>query len=235
MSETRRRATDVGRRSGEHTRPPLHIVLADDHPVLRRGLRSLIEERPWMRVVGEASDGLTACHLVEELRPDVLVIDFTMPGLDGAQATARCLESHPTLRVVALSVHEDGAHVSRFLAAGASGYVIKRTAADELIHAIQVVAKGGLYIDPALADHVVGGYLGRPMADGGPDVPLSARELEVLRLTVRGHGNKTIAARLGVSVRTVETYRERLMTKLQLRGRDELVRYAIEHGLLDAT
>jgi DNA-binding NarL/FixJ family response regulator len=211
----------------------MRIFLADDHAVVREGLKALISAQPGMTVVGEASDGLTACEKIPGLRPDVVVMDVTMPGLTGAQATERLLREYPQARVLALTVHEDKGYIRQLLTAGAAGYMLKRGAAKELIHAIQVVAGGGVYLDPIMAGKVVGGFVRRPSEEsvqGGGE--LSDREGEVARLTAAGHSNKEVAARLDLSIKTVETYRARAMDKLGLQGRADLVRYAVQQGWL---
>ena len=214
--------------------PALRIFLADDHAVVREGLKALINTQAGMAVVGEAADGLSACDQVSHLRPDVVVMDVSMPGLTGSQATEKLRQECPTVRVLALTVHEDRGYIRQLLAAGAAGYVLKRAAAEELIHAIRVVADGGVYLDPGMAGHVVGGFVRRPPGEGTPaaSAGLSEREVEVAQLTAAGHGNKEIASRLDLSVKTVETYRARAMDKLGLRSRADLVRYAFQQGWL---
>jgi DNA-binding NarL/FixJ family response regulator len=214
----------------------LRVYLADDHAVVRAGLKALIDGQPDMEVRGEAGDGRTACQQVLELRPDVVVMDVSMPGLNGAQATAQLKETCPGVKVLALTVHEDKGYLRLLLEAGASGYVLKRAAAEELIHAIRMVAAGGVYLDPALAGKVVGSFVRAP---AGKSVPaggdLSDREAEVVRLIATGHSNKEIASRLCLSVKTVETYKARSMEKLGLDSRAGLVRYALQRGWLQNT
>lgn len=212
----------------------LRIVLADDHEVVRTGLRALVDASPGMQVVGEARDGEEACRLARELRPDVLVMDVTMPVLDGAAATERVRRDQPEVRVLALTMHDDRGHMARLLEAGASGYVLKRAAADELVRAIRTVAGGGTWVDPVLAGSVLRGTARRAAgaAPGGPGDALSDREEEVLRQIAWGHSNKEIAGRLGISTKTVETYRARIADKLGLRSRPEMVRFALQKGWL---
>ncbi|MBA4190432.1 MAG: DNA-binding response regulator [Planctomycetaceae bacterium] len=211
----------------------LRVFLADDHAVVREGLKALINAQAGMTVIGEAADGLDACERVPGLRPDVVVMDVSMPGLTGAQATERIRTECPLVKVLALTVHEDKSYIRQLLGAGAAGYVLKRAAAEELIHAIRVVAGGGVYLDPSMAGKVVGGFVKRAspqtLPNGGE---LSDRESEVARLTAAGHSNKEIATRLELSVKTVETYRARAMEKLGLSGRADLVRYAVQQGWL---
>ncbi|HVK14483.1 MAG TPA: response regulator transcription factor [Gemmataceae bacterium] len=213
--------------------PELRVVLADDHAVVREGLKSLIDAEPGMTVVGEAADGLAACERVLELRPDVVVMDVSMPGVGGAQAAERIRRECPGVKVLALTVHEDKGYLRQLLAAGAAGYVLKRAAAEELVRAIRAVAAGGVYLDPALAGKVVRGFVrqspGEDTAAGGV---LSDREVEVVRLTAAGHSNKEVASRLDLSVKTVETYKARALDKLGLETRADLVRYALQRGWL---
>ncbi len=211
---------------------PLRIFLADDHAVVREGLKALINAQSDMAVVGEAADGLAACEQAPPLRPDVVVMDVSMPKLTGSQATARLRQECPTLRVLALTVHEDKGYIRQLLTAGAAGYVLKRAAPEELIHAIRAVAAGGVYLDPSMAGKVVGGYVRKPTDLGVTSGELSDRESDVARQTAAGHSNKEIAARLELSVKTVETYRARAMEKLGLSSRADLVRYAVQQGWL---
>lgn len=210
----------------------LRVVLADDHEVVRSGLRALVDGTPGMSVVGEARDGAEACIRACELNPDVVVMDVSMPRLDGAEATERLRKECPGVRVLALTMHEDRGHLTRLLQAGASGYLLKRAAADELVRAIQVVAAGGTYVDPLLAGSVLTGAVpGRRHPEGSPE-RLSDREEDVLRRIAWGASNKKIAADLGISVKTVETYKARVADKLGLRSRTEMVRYAVQQGWL---
>jgi DNA-binding NarL/FixJ family response regulator len=214
----------------------LRVYLADDHAVVRAGLKALINAEPQMEVSGEAGDGRTACQEVQELQPDVVVMDVSMPQMNGAQATAQLKQVCPSVKVLALTVHEDKGYLRLLLEAGASGYMLKRAAAEELIHAIRTVAAGGVYLDPALAGKVVGSFVRPPAGRGAPESgDLSDREAEVVRLIAAGHSNKEIASRLGLSVKTVETYKARSMEKLGLDSRADLVRYAVQRGWLQNT
>jgi DNA-binding NarL/FixJ family response regulator len=210
----------------------LRVFLADDHPVVLEGMKALVCARSDMVLAGTAADGLTACELVAAAPPDVVVLDVSMPGLDGVQAAERLRAKCPQVKVVALTFHEDPAYLRRLFEAGAAGYVLKRSAAEDLIRAVQVVAGGGIYVDPALAGRLVGGFLGAADDRGGA-APLSEREAEVARLIAAGHSNKEVAGRLDVSVKTVETYKARAMEKLGLHGRADLVRHALRQGWLD--
>lgn len=207
----------------------LRIVLADDHEVVRSGLRALVDATSGMEVVGEARDGAEACRRALELRPDVVVMDVSMPVLDGAEATERIRRDCPGVRVLALTMHEDRGHLTRLLQAGASGYLPKRAAADELVRAIQVVAGGGTYVDPQLAGTLLGGAA-EPARGHGDGQRLSEREEDVLRRIAWGASNKEIAAELRISVKTVETYKARIADKLGLKTRTDIVRYAVRQG-----
>ena len=210
----------------------IRVLLADDHAVVRAGLKALVDGQPDLEVVAEAGDGPTALRLAAAAKPDVAVLDFAMPGLDGAETAERLRQVSPGTRSLALTVHEDRSYLKQVLQAGASGYVLKRSAAEELIHAIRAVAAGGVYLDPALAGRVVEGYVGEAAAGGAAAVELSDREAEVLRLIAQGFANKEIAARLGVSIKTVETYKARSMQKLGLNSRVDIIRYALGRGWL---
>ncbi len=211
----------------------LRIVLADDHAIVREGLKALINAQPGMTVVGEAANGAAACQEAKRLRPDMVVMDVSMPELTGSQATEWLRKECPHVKVLALTVHEDKSYIRQLLAAGASGYVLKLVAADELIHAIRVVAEGGIYLDPSMAGKVVGGFVRRGVSDrDARGAELSDRELEVGRLTAAGYSNKEVASQLELSTKTVETYRARAMEKLGLQSRADLVRYAVQQGWL---
>jgi DNA-binding NarL/FixJ family response regulator len=209
----------------------LRIFLADDHAVVREGLKTLINDQPDMEVVGEAADGVTAVEETVKLRPDIALLDLSMPGKSGIEATSLIRSRAPVVRVLNLTVHEDKSYIRQALDAGASGYVLKRAAATELIGAIRAVAGGGTYIDPALTFKLIPG-VSRPGGDFASSVTLSEREEEVLRLMAQGYSNKEISARLDVSVKTVETYKARSFEKLGLKGRVELIQYALRCGWL---
>lgn len=214
----------------------LRVLLADDHALIREGLRSLISAQPDMELVGEADNGRSAWQLAKKVQPDVVIMDVSMPELNGAQVTEHLRQECPDVKVLTLTVHEDQGYLRQLLKAGASGYLLKRAAVEVLIHAIRAVAAGNIYIDPALTEKVVGGYLHKETESGALLCgELSARETEVLRLSAWGYGNKEIAAKLGISVKTVETYKSRLMEKLGLHSRTELVRYALHQGWLESS
>jgi two-component system response regulator NreC len=213
----------------------IRVLLADDHAVLRAGLRMLINAQPDMEVAGEASSGEEALRLARELTPDLVLMDISMPGAGGIEATAQIRRDCPKVRVLALTMHDDPAYLRSVLAAGGSGYILKRAADTELLSAIRITHRGETYLAPSLAGAVVQEVLGRRAKKGEGDLPgdsLSEREREVLRLVAQGHTNQQVADRLALSVKTVETYRARLMEKLGLKSRADLVRYALSTGLL---
>ncbi len=211
----------------------LRIFLADDHAVVRAGLKTLVDAQSDMTVVGEAGDGQAALEQIRDCAADVVIMDISMPQLNGAEATAQLRQLCPDIKVLALSVHEDTGYLRKLLEAGASGYVLKRSAADTLIQAIRMVAAGGVYLDPAIAGKVVGSLLGKPMVVGDPAAAeLSERETDVVRLIAQGYSNKEIANLLNLSVKTVETYKARAMEKIGLDSRVAIVRYALQRGWL---
>jgi DNA-binding NarL/FixJ family response regulator len=211
----------------------LRILLADDHEMVREGLRTILNAQPDMQVVGTAGDGREALSQAERLTPDVVVMDISMPGLNGLAATAQLTEKCPTAKVVTLTRHADSSYLQQLLRAGASGYVLKQSRPAELLHAIRSVATGGKYLDPTMTGPVIGTYT-KPTAPPGPQpvVPLSPRETEVLRLIAWGNTNKEIATRLDLSVKTVEAHKANAMRKLGMRGRIDIVRYALLQGWL---
>ncbi|WP_129628395.1 response regulator transcription factor [Candidatus Oscillochloris fontis] len=212
----------------------IRLFLVDDHMVLREGLKALMTGQPDMTIVGEAGDGETAWTQIELCQPDVVIMDISMPHGGGIQTTRQIKEAYPNIKVLVLSVHDDTHNLRHALAAGASGYILKRTAADALIQAIRAVASNGFYLDPLLADHVVTQYVHRPpIASHLLGSELSEREREVVLGVVQGYSNKDIALQLNLSIKTVETYRARALEKLGLSGRAALVRYAIERGWME--
>jgi len=212
----------------------LRVLLADDHAVLREGLAMLIGGQPDMAVIAQAENGRDAVRLACDEHPDVAVLDVSMPEMGGAEAAEAIRERCPDVRVLALTRHADHAYVRRLLHAGASGYVLKKGAADALINAIRVVARGGTYVEPQLAGALLQRTFGRSTAEATGDggVMLSAREEEVLRAIAWGRSNKEIAAELGLSIKTVESYKAVALEKLQLRNRSDIVRYAVTRGWL---
>lgn len=211
----------------------LRVFIADDHAVVREGLKSLVNAQPGMRVVGEAADGSTAVQEATELKPDVAVMDVSMPDCGGAAAAERLKRTCPEIKVVALTVHEDECYLRGLLHAGAVGYVLKRSAAEDLIHAIRTTAAGGIYLDPNLAGKLVSIYVDSKSVGSPIDSDdLTDREAEIVRLIAMGHSNKEIGGRLSISVKTVETHKSRSFEKLGLRSRADLVKYAMRRGWL---
>ena len=211
----------------------LRIFLADDHAVVRAGLKTLVDAQSDMMVVGEASDGQSALEQMSDCAADVVIMDISMPQLNGSSATAQLQEQCPDIKVLALSVHEDTGYLRKLLEAGASGYVLKRSAADTLIQAIRMVAAGDVYLDPAIAGKVVGSLLGKSLVVRDPAAAeLSERETDVVKLIAQGYSNKEIATLLNLSVKTVETYKTRAMEKIGLDSRVAIVRYALQRGWL---
>lgn len=210
------------------------VTLADDHPIVLAGLRNLIEAESDLDLVGEATSGLAALKLIRELLPDVAVVDISMPGLNGIVLARRIAEECPSVRVLVLTLHEDRSYVKQALEAGVRGYVLKRSAAENLVQAIRGVVVGGLYVDPAIATRMFEGKPSRagrsPATVNMPD--LTGREAEVLKFSALGFTNKEIAGRLDVSTKTVETHKARGFEKLDLKTRAELVRYAAAQGWL---
>lgn len=209
----------------------LRIALADDHPIVLAGIRSLLQDTLDLEVIGHATDGLAALRLMIETNPDVAVIDISMPELNGIELAKCVARDCPAVRLVALTVHEDQAYLQQMLAAGARGYLLKRSAANELVRAVRAVATGGLFLDPAIAGKALGGLITQGVPE--PGTALSPREEDVLRHTAQGLSNKEIGSRLEISTKTVETYKARAVEKLALRSRSEIVRYAARRGWLN--
>jgi DNA-binding NarL/FixJ family response regulator len=210
------------------------IALCDDHPIVLNGLRNLIESEPDFEIAGTATDGLAALKLITDQRPDIALIDISMPELNGIALARRLVEEAPESRVVVLTVYEDRAFLKQALDAGVRGYLLKRSAAESLIQALRAVLTGGIYVDPAIADRVF--VSNAPRQGRGGDKPLmpalTERESEVLKLTALGFTNKETARRLDIGVKSVETYKARGLEKLGLSTRAELVRYASAEGWL---
>jgi len=212
---------------------PLRILLADDHAILRQGLRLLIDSQADMTVVGEAENGETALHHAKALHPDIVVMDISMPGMNGLVTTRTLKQRHPEITVLALTRHEDEAYVEELLRAGASAYVLKQSPPSDFLKAIRAVAAGGIYLDPAMKSRVADGLLSKTAAAGsGVGGKLTERESEVLKLVAVGHSNVEIAARLDISVKTVEVHKTNAMRKLGLSGRVNVIRYGVLQGWL---
>lgn len=213
----------------------IKLLLADDHPVVRRGLRAMLEAEPDMTVVGEAGDGAEAVRMVAELRPDIVVMDISMPQMDGLEATRRIKADGLPTQVLILTVHAQERYLFPVLKAGGAGYVLKSTIDTELVGAIRTVAAGGAFLYPSAAKLVLEDYLAH--LRGGPDQDaydqLSEREREVLKLIALGYTAPEVAEQLALSPKSVETYRTRVMQKLDLHSRAALVRYALNRGLID--
>jgi DNA-binding NarL/FixJ family response regulator len=220
---------------------PIRILLADDHAMLRSGLRALLEAEEDLEVVGEAGTGEEAVEMAERLHPGVVVMDLSMPGIGGLEATRRIASpsspgSHAeqSTRVLVLTMHAEEEHLLPVLDAGGSGYVNKRSADEELIEAIRTVARGDVFLYPDAAKLLLQGFRGKPTDEEDPLTRLSERELEVLGFTAEGFSAAEIGKKLSISPKTVDTYRSRIMEKLGLHHRSELVRFALQQGLLKA-
>lgn len=212
----------------------IRVLIADDHGMMREGLRLLIDAQPDMEVVGEAVDGREAVRIARELQPHVVVMDVSMPGLNGLQATRKLKESCPDVNVLILTRHSDDGFLKQLLRGGASGYALKLSSGEDLMRAIHTVAAGGTYLDPTMSEKAIRS-LTRPANTPGPQprADLSEREEQVMRLIGLGHSNKEIAARLELSVKTIEAHKANAMQKLEMTGRVDIVRYAILRGWLE--
>ncbi len=210
----------------------IRVILADDHNILRAGLKSLLQGSHDVEVIAESDNGRDTVALARELEPDIVVMDVAMPDMNGVDATRKIGQLAPQVRVLALSSHNDGAFVKGMLEAGARGYLLKDAATGELLTALEAVHKGQIYVSPSVTDTLVGDYLQRVKGDIGPDAQiLSTREREVLQLVAEGKSSAQIAAALHLSDRTVETHRKRIMDKLGIRSIAALTKYAIREGI----
>jgi len=222
--------------------PRIKILIADDHDVVRSGLRVLLQTDPEFAVVAEASDGDQAIRLVSEKNPDVILMDISMPGLDGIEATKRILQRHPDAKVVILSVHEGEEYVHQILTAGARGYVLKNAGKKEIIHAVRAALSGEPFFSPGISRLIVDGFLRRGAGPSSSEPPsravsdnrLTKREIEILEYIARGFTNREIAEKLFLSVRTINTHRTNIMQKLDVHDTAGLTRHAIGLGLLEA-
>lgn len=214
----------------------VRILIADDHALVRSGIKMLLQSHPEFTVIGEASDGREAVQKALELEPDLIIMDLSMPpGKDGIQATIELKKVAPEIKILILTMHDDEEYVFRILQAGASGYIVKNALDEDLLAAVRAVSRGQVYLYPSVAKHLVDDFVQNTKKDEPLDVyhRLSDREREILTLIAKGYANKDIAELLVISVKTVESHRARIMNKLELRTRPELVDYAIKKGLLD--
>lgn len=210
----------------------IKILLVDDHKILRDGICSIVKGCPDMEVIGEAADGITALSLVEKLSPDVVIMDISMPDLNGIDATRRIITDHPKIKIIALSMHHEKQFVSEIFKAGASGYLLKDCAFDELEHAVRIVMDGKTYINPQIANLVIESLVNQPQATSQKIFTLlTDREREVLQHIAEGQSTKEIASKLNVSAKTIESHRRQVMSKLNMRNVAELTKYAIREGL----
>ena len=220
--------------TGKTDMEKLRVIIADDHATVREGLKLIVAAEQDMEVVGEAGDGRTAVEEAIRLRPDVILMDVSMPNVNGLRATYKLKECCPEVKVLAVTRHKDDGYLQQLLRAGASGYVLKQSAPQEMLHAIRAVAAGGKYLDPAVAGKVMGSYSGVSRGElSAARRDLSQREEEILRLIALGHSNKEIAHRLELSVKTVEVHKANGMKKLGMQSRIDLVRYAVLRGWLE--
>lgn len=212
------------------------IVLADDHEMFREGLKMLVSAQPDMEVIGEADNGRAAVALAQQLQPDVVVMDISMPELNGLKATEKLKGLCPHIKVLTVTRHTDDAYLQKLLQAGVSGYVLKKSASHELVRAIRAIATGKTYLDPAVTEKVVShAVVGRPARGTPANKNLSGREEEVLRFIAWGYANKEIAARLSLSIKTIEVHKVNAMQKMGMKSRIDIVRYALLQGWLQDT
>jgi len=211
---------------------PTRIVLADDHPIVLNGLRNLLESESDIVIIGEATSGPAALRVILDTRPDIALVDISMQGMSGILLARRLAEEAPEIKVMVLTLHEDRAYLREALDAGARGYVVKRSAAANLVSAIRAVIAGGVYIDPAIMKRVLDRSPVSDQVQASKSGDLTEREAEVLRLSSRGLTNKEISHQIGVGVKTIETFKSRGLAKLEIKSRAELLRYASRVGWL---
>jgi DNA-binding NarL/FixJ family response regulator len=211
----------------------IKVLIADDHAIVRAGLRTLIHSEPTMELVGEAAGGYEAIDLIEKAQPDVLVLDLSMPDLDGIAVIRKIKPQFPALRILILTIHEDEGLLRAALKSGASGYILKGAAESELISAIRMILRGELYVDPSMVRKLLSDDIAPAAQTHQPAEALTPRETEVLKLIVQGYTNRQIGEELNISIRTAESHRANLSEKLGLHNRVELVRFAKEHGLIE--
>lgn len=210
----------------------MRVLLADDHTLFRAGVRALLGSIDDVTIVGEAGDGHAALEMIDRVRPDVALVDITMPGLNGLEVASRVAKASPGTRIVILSMHVGEAYVAQALKAGVAGYLLKDAAANELEMALRAVARGETYLSPAISKHVVEGFLGRGQEPGDPLAGLTPRQREILQLVAEGKTTRAIAETLGVSIKTVEAHRAQLMERVGIHDVPGLVRLAIRAGLV---
>ena len=209
----------------------IKVVLAEDHTIVRQGLRSLLEQQAGIEVIAEAENGRDAVHIAEQLKPDVMLMDFSMPDLNGLEATRQIKQRVPDVKVLILTRHANQEYIKSILRAGASGYLIKKSAVDELINAIKAVYQGDSFLDPSISNMIIEGYLHQ--SDGETEEEkITPRQREVLQLIAEGHPNREIASNLHISVKTVDNHRANLMGKLDLNSTADLIQYAIRVGII---
>ncbi len=212
----------------------IRILIADDHGLIRAGLRALLEDVPDLEIVGEVANGLLVLQLAAELLPDVVLMDINMPGLNGIEATRRLKDISPKTRVLALTVHEDEGMLREMMRAGAFGYIIKRAAESDLIQAIRVISQGNMYVHPELTSALLKDLSPHAATRKTVNETLTPREIDVLLLLARGYTNRQIAQEMNLSRRTIEGYRSSLVGKLGFSSRVELMNYVEEHGLMES-
>lgn len=210
----------------------IRVLIADDHTIVRSGVRLLLEAEPDLEVVGEAIEGNEALAMVDSLRPDVVLMDITMPGIDGIEATRQIKSQWPETKVLVLTMHRSDEYFFEMIKAGASGYLLKGAETSELTHALRIVAKGEVYIYPSMANKLVKGYLSSLESKENSESILSPREEEILQLLADGYSNKEIAEKLVISSSTVHTHRSNLMRKLNFNSRHDLIQYARKQGII---
>lgn len=210
---------------------PIRVLLADDHTLMRQGIRRLLEAEPDMEVVGEAADGVAAVQEAVRLQPHVVLLDYTMPRLDGQHATRKIKQRHPSIKVIILSMHDDEEYVLAALRVGASGYILKDADAPELLAAVRAVYYGESYLSPRISKKVIQGVVDPTHFLGSPEI-LTPREQEILKPLAEGHTLRQIARSLGISAKTVDTHKHHIMKKLGLKGRTDLIKYAIRKKII---
>jgi two-component system response regulator NreC len=211
---------------------PIRVLIADDHTIVRSGVRLLLDAEPGFLVVGEAVDGQEALAKIEKLHPEVVLMDISMPGMGGLEATRYIKARWPEINILVLTMHCSDEYFLEMLKAGASGYVLKVAHPDELVQAVRVVGHGEMYIYPTMTGHLVRSYLDKLKEDSGESLAISPREKEILNLLAKGYSSKEIADQLFISPSTVHTHRSNLMAKLGLKNRRELTQFARDHGLI---